>query len=325
MEEGYFTLERKDANEFNERISWEEVVKCMKRKKNSKAAGPDDILYEFYKNGGEVMIDRMTGLFNEVWEEKRMPRKWDKCRVTLLHKGGYKSKNELKNYRPIALVNTVGKVFCAVLNERFCKWIERVRVLGEGQNGFRVDRKAENNVFVVIEMIERKKYHEGKLYLRFLDTEKAYHRVNREMLCRVLEKVRLSQKIVNIIRSIYVDTKARYRLGNIETDWVKSERGVRQGCILSPILFSMYTEELAARLGRMNAGVNIGRDKVCMLLYADDVVVMSESAEELKSLLDVVYEYGRDFGVNFSCEKSKIMIVNRSEDERDAIWRLWNE
>ena len=71
----------------------------------------------------------------------------------------------------------------------------------------------------------------------------------------------------------------------------------------------------------MNAGVSVGRDKVCML-YADDVVVISESAEELQSLLNVVDEYGRDFGVNFSCEKSKVMIVNRSEDERNATWRL---
>ena len=65
------------------------------------------------------------------------------------------------------------------------------------------------------------------------------------MLCRVLEKVELSEKIVKIVKStMYVETKARYKLRNIEPDWVKSERGVRQGCILSPILFSMYTEEL---------------------------------------------------------------------------------
>lgn len=57
-------------------------------------------------------------------------------------------------------------------------------------------------------------------------------------------------------------------------------------------------------------------------LYADDVVVMSESAEELQELLYVVNGYGRDFGVKFSNEKSKIMTVNRSEGERDVTWRL---
>ena len=174
-------------------------------------------------------------------------------------------------------------------------------------------------------MIERKKKDGGKLYLGFLDIEKAYDRVNREMLCRVLKKVRLSEKIVNIIRAMYVDTKARYRLGNIETDWVKSERGVRQGCILSLILFSMYIEELVVRLRRKNARVRVGRDKVCMLLYADDVVVMSESAYELQSLLDVVDEYGRDFGVNFSCEKSKVMIMNSSAGLNYTLSTPWRK
>ena len=63
-------LERKDADELNERISREEVEKCVKKQKNGKAAGPDEIPYELYKNGGEVVIDRMTELFNQVWEEE---------------------------------------------------------------------------------------------------------------------------------------------------------------------------------------------------------------------------------------------------------------
>ena len=90
----------------------------------------------------------------------------------------------MKNYRLIALVNTVGKVFFAALNERLCKWIERVGLLGEEQNDFQVDRRAEDNVFVMNEMIARKKNDGGKLHLGFLVIEKAYDRVNREMLCR---------------------------------------------------------------------------------------------------------------------------------------------
>ncbi len=54
---------------------------------------------------------------------------------------------------------------------------------------------------------------------------------------------RLSERIIKIIRSMYVDTRAKYKLGTLETEWVRNERGVRQGCILSPMLFSLYTEE----------------------------------------------------------------------------------
>ena len=322
VRENCITLESTESNELNEIISKEEVALCLKKQKNGKSPGPDDIPYELYKNGGALIVDGMTALFNCVWEEEKVPKEWNECKVTLIHKGGYKSKQELKNYRPIALANTVSKVFSGVLNERLCKWIERERVLGEEQNGFRVDRRAEDNIFVVNELIEKKRRERSKLYLCFLDIEKAYDRVNREILWKVLDKVGLSEKIVKIIRSMYEDTKAIYRLGTLETDWVRSERGVRQGCILSPTLFSLYTEELAVRIRRMNAGVKVGDDKSSILLYADDVVVMSETAEELQRLLDVVGEYGRDFCVRFSSEKSKVMIVNRSVNEENMTWRL---
>ena len=85
---------------------------------------------------------------------------------------------------------------------------------------------------------------------------------NRSKQCKDAPIEVNSAKITNIVRSMYVDTRAKYRLGDIETDWVKSERGVRQECILSPILFSLYTEELAARMRRLNAGVRVGNDRI---------------------------------------------------------------
>ncbi len=75
-------MERRDANELNVKISGEEVERCVKGQKNGKAAGLDDIPYELYKNGGERVIDRMTDLFNRVWEEERVPRDWNECSHT---------------------------------------------------------------------------------------------------------------------------------------------------------------------------------------------------------------------------------------------------
>ena len=89
---------------------------------------------------------------------------------------------------------------------------------------------------------------------------------------------------MNIIRSLYRDTRAKCTLGNLETDWVRSRRGVRQGCILSPLLFSIYTEELAARIRGSGMGIEIGieggiRQKVGILLYADDIVLLAKRRE----------------------------------------------
>ena len=78
----------------------------------------------------------------------------------------------------------------------------------------------------------------------------------------------MSQKMVNIIRSMYVNTRARYMLDDIESDCVESKRGVRQGCILSPLLFALYIEELALRLKEGGLGIAVGNEKLSILMYA---------------------------------------------------------
>ena len=297
----------------------EELLKCLK---NGKATGMDGIPYELYKYGGEKVVDVLWCLFNEVWREERVPKKWNESRVILLHKGGHKSKKELKNYRPIALNDTVGKIFSMWLNERVRKAVEREEVLGEEQNGFRVNRRGEDNMFIVREMIERCNREGKKGYFAFLDIEKAYDRVDRRVLCKVLRKCGMSEKVVRIIESMYENTKAKYSLGDIETDWVSSNRGVRQGCILSPILFAIYTEELAVRVKEKGLGMKVGNERLSLLMYADEIIILSENGNDLQLMLGVVNEYSVELGLKFGMDKGQIMIVNNNQVDVERTWRL---
>ena len=113
--------------------------------------------------------------------------------------------------------------------------IEETKVMGEEQNGFRSDRRGEDNMFVVGEIIQHMKRENRKLYMAFLDIEKAYDRVDRSILCSVLSRVGMSTKYVNIIRSMYEETKAIYTLGDIETDWVKCKKRCPTGMCAFPI------------------------------------------------------------------------------------------
>ncbi|KAF2343922.1 Reverse transcriptase domain [Trinorchestia longiramus] len=209
-------------------------------------------------------------------------------------KGGHKNMKELKNYRPIALADTVSKIFCGILNERMKHVVEEQGVMGEEENGFRRDRRGEDNLFVVSEVIERKRKENKKVYLAFLDIEKTYDRVDRRRLLDVLGKIGFSEKIVNIVKSLYENTCAVYRLGNLVTGQVRSVRGVRQGCTLSPLLFGLYTEEIAVRLRMSGFGLKVGEEKLSCLLYADDIVVVSESEQELQMMLEIVDGYSKD-------------------------------
>ena len=116
-------------------------------------------------------------------------------------------------------------------------------------------------------MIESSKKEGKTLYMAFLDIEKAYDSLNRRTLWTILKKMGLPDKYINLLREMYRDTKGRYVFGEIQTDWVKQTRGVRQGCVLSPLLFSLYTEELATRIRKERIGVQVGHDRLGILLY----------------------------------------------------------
>jgi hypothetical protein len=325
---GQLVLNPLQAREEQDVNFTEEEIKVMMGKlKSGKAAGPDGIPYEFYREGGRVVWKAAELLFQNFFEEEQVPSSWLESRVTLLHKGGNKNKKDIKNYRPITLTNTIGKTFCNLLNQRMVNLAEGMGILGENQNGFRKDRRGTDNIYILGEIIEGYKGKREKVYLAFLDIEKAYDRVDRETLWKVLRRVGYSEKVVGIIRSLYRETRAKFKIGNIETDWVHSVRGVRQGCILSPLLFSLYTEELAARVRVSGLGLNIdvegfGRATLGILLYADDIVLIAGDRGNLQRMLDITTEYGRDFKVKFNRAKCGVMIINAEEGSEQETFRL---
>ena len=97
----------------------------------------------------------------------------------------------------------------------------------------------------------------------------------------------IPDRLTYLPRNLYVNQKATVRALCGTTDWCRIEKGVQQGCLLSPYLLNLYTEHIMrnARLYELQAGIKIGRRIINNLRYADDTTLMTESEEELKCLL----------------------------------------
>ena len=93
--------------------------------------------------------------------------------------------------------------------------------------------------------------------------------------------------LICLLRNLYAGQEATVRTGNGTTDWLQIEKGVRQGCILSPCLFNFYAEYIMRKAGleETQAGIKIAGRNINNLRYADDTTLRAESEEELKSLL----------------------------------------
>ena len=90
-----------------------------------------------FTEDGQGAVKGMHELFKHIWREQRVTETWNERRVILIHKGGNKSKRDIKKYRPITVCDTVCNIFCGLLNDRLCEVVERNEVMGEEQNGLR--------------------------------------------------------------------------------------------------------------------------------------------------------------------------------------------
>ena len=128
-------------------------------------------------------------------------------------------------------------------------------------------------------------------------------------LWKILKKMQTPDHLICLLRNLYAGQEATVRTGHGTTDWSQIGKGLRQGFILSPCLFNLYAEYIMRNTGleEAQAGIKIARRNINNLRYADDITLMTESKEELKSLLMKVKEESEKVGLKRNIQKTKIM------------------
>ena len=223
----------------------------------------------------------ITSLFNVIFDTSHFPPKWSTSLICPIHKKG--DVNNPENYRPISLLPTIYKIFASILNSRLKNWSESF--LSQAQAGFRSGFSTTDNIFVlrnIISICLRK--NKGKLYSAFIDFKAAFDSVDRKLLFEKLSLWGVNGKFLNIFKAMYTDVNFKVRLEGGVTKSINSTCGLRQGCPLSPLLFSIFINDIEPYLRSLcYKGVIVGEKEFFCLLYADDLVIMSESAYVCKS------------------------------------------
>ena len=291
-------------------ISTAEISKAMNELSNGKSAGPDRLINEFFIHGKSVLMPYLHILFSKVFESSYFPSVWSVGEMIPLHKKGDKS--NVDNYRGITLLSTLGKLFTRLLNNRLTDWAETYSVFIEAQAGFRENMSTVDNIFVLHGLITHFLNNSKRLFCSFIDFSKAFDYVVRDILWFKLIQYGVRGKILDIIVSMYRDIKSKVKLNNKLSDEFSCMTGVRQGECLSPILFAMYANDIEQEFITKGAdGVDIGFLKLFLLLYADDIVIFSESADGLQKGLNILYEYCQRWKLTVNPIKSKIIIFRK--------------
>ena len=200
------------------------------------------------------------------------------------------------------------KLYADILNRRLRAIAENL--IGEEQMGFRRGRSCMDAVFTLKQIIEKNREYNCETHMAFIDWQKAFDNVLRARLWDVMLKKGYPKHLVAAIAGAYTNTDIIVMFGNNEkTEKIKINKGVRQGCPMSPTLFNIYTDEI---LNIWNQNVDSGI-QLCnnvflnSLLYADDTVIIFNSEDKLQYALFKLNKIGLDFGMKISPHKSKVM------------------
>lgn len=288
-----------------------ELMKAFSQLKSGKSPGLDNISNEMLKASCSYTKKLLLKLFNAVFTSGLYPSKWSESYICPIYKS--EDRNKPENYRGIAINNSLGKLFNIIMNNRFDKYLKDKDIIHETQIGFSKKARTADHIFVLKCIIEKYlRTKSKKLYACFIDFRKAFDKVIHVGIMYKLQKNNINNYFYRILKSMYTKDKLCVKINNKMTDFYNSEVGVRQGDVLSPNLFKFFINDLPEILQQNSKSVFINDLAVPCLLYADDLVIFSETKNDLQSKLDIIHNYCNEWCLEVNSNKTKIIIFNNN-------------
>jgi hypothetical protein len=309
-----------DGSTLGEPIQASEVEAAISTLKTGKSvAGTLDL--DLIKPVAAELSPVLASIFNAVMRTKEMPTDMALGVITMVPKPRAASM-ELTDQRTITVCSLLNKIYSNCITRRLNEWGEELQLRADTQTGFRRDHRTMDNVLVLRALTERYRAEAQPLYVAFVDFRKAYDTVPRELLWEKLKKRGVSAEMIDALRAQYASVPLTVKTAAGLTTPFLLMKGLKQGEPSSCDLFTLYVDDIPATvtaLGAAAASPKLGGVDIDTLLHADDLALVSTSAEGLQAQLNALAEYSDMWRLTVSISKTKVMVLSQGSMQSSAL------
>jgi exonuclease III len=308
--------------------TFEETKQAIARMKNRKSPGSDAIPGELYKYGGIAIQSHLHQFILHCWRSATIPNRWKHAAIiTIYKKKGDRS--ECGNSRGISLLDVAGKVLTRIMLSRLLTHFVD-RIVPETQCGFRADRSTVDMFFVAKLLLEKGREQQRKISFAFIDLAKAFDTVNRDLLWRIMERYGCPPLFLTLLQKFHHEMTAFVSCNGTNSDPFDVNVGVKQGCVLAPVLFNIYlvAVTLTSRhqmspsdgiqiryrfdgglfnLRRLKATTRTRTTTIYELQYADDAASTAHDPENLQHQTSSLQESYTRIGLRLNAKKTETL------------------
>jgi hypothetical protein len=275
-----------------------------------KMDGGCGISTDHFRHAGTDLASHIAFLFTSMIIHGCSPTEFGACTIVPIPKKQNINVADSNNFRDIALSSVFCKLFDNVILDKFAVYLRT----SDYQFGFK-SKHSTNMCSMILKKILKESIsyyikHNSSVFCTFLDASKAFDRVHYCKLFRLLIERGLPPCIVRCLINFYTVNQVRVLWAGLTSDYFSALNGVKQGGVISPILFSIYIDDLLIRLSLSGVGCYIGLNFVGVLAYEDDIVLIAPSPTAMRTLLAICDSYALEFDIVFNAEKSKFLVVS---------------
>jgi len=288
-----------------------EIFKAIKQLKK-KAADPDGIPPEVFMARPNTLETLLEPLIKTTWELEHFPDEWKNGYIFKLPKKGDLS--NCKNWRGIMLLNTINKLVTIILYQQLIAKLEPL--LRKKQAGFRPHRSCTDHINTMRIVVEQSLEYCSPLYMIFVDFERAFDSLKHSLIWQTLTERGVPTKLVNIIKELYNTSTCQFIHRNRKSENIPVRSVVKQGCVLSPLLFNIVLDTAVAKATDTPRGIRWTlADRLDDLEYTDDICLLAHTFNDIRTKLQRLQKETSKISLKINISKTKEMCIHTPNNQ----------